>query len=115
MICSAIFSICGALLLRQSLVIPSAFDWTMVGSVGLLSLSAHALLTWAQARMDAIATSLLMLGMPIVSSIAAFLVFHERLSALQLLGGATVVGSLALVTIVSGQISERQALAANHE
>jgi drug/metabolite transporter (DMT)-like permease len=52
-----------------------------------------------------------MLGMPIVSAIAAFLVFDERLSALQLLGGATVVGSLALVTVVSAQINERRALA----
>lgn len=112
MLWSAVFSICGALLLRQSLAIPSVFDWTMVFSVGILSLSAHVLLTWAQSRMEAIATSLLMLGMPIVSAIAAFLVFDERLSALQLLGGATVVSSLALVTVVSAQINERQALAA---
>jgi drug/metabolite transporter (DMT)-like permease len=108
MLWASLFSVIGALLFRQSLQVSKTFDWLMILSVGVLSLSAHALLTWAQNRMEAITTSLLMLGMPIVSAISAFLVFAERLSLLQSVGGITVVASLALVTKISSQINKSQ-------
>jgi drug/metabolite transporter (DMT)-like permease len=77
----------------------------MVLSVGFLSMTAHALLTWAQRNMEATYTSLLMLGMPIISAISAYVVFREKLSALQFLGGFIVVTSLALVTLVSSRLN----------
>lgn len=115
MLWSAVFAILGALLLEQSLSIPRFFDWSMVFSVGILSLSAHALLTWAQSRLEAITTSLLMLGMPIVSTLSALLVFGEALSVLQSVGGVTVICALALVTKVSSQVTEKQAIASDHD
>jgi drug/metabolite transporter (DMT)-like permease len=55
--------------------------------------------------MEATYTSLLMLGMPIISAISAYVVFREKLSALQFLGGFIVVTSLALVTLVSSRLN----------
>jgi drug/metabolite transporter (DMT)-like permease len=46
-----------------------------------------------------------MLGMPIISAISAYVVFREKLSALQFLGGFIVVTSLALVTLVSSRLN----------
>lgn len=105
MLWTTLFAFTGPLLLGQSLTINTAFDWLMALSVGILSMTAHALLTWAQRNMEATYTSLLMLGMPIVSAIAAYVVFREKLSALQVIGGFIVVTSLALVTIVSRRLN----------
>jgi len=55
--------------------------------------------------MEATYTSLLMLGMPIISAVSAYVVFREKLSALQFLGGFIVVTSLALVTLVSSRLN----------
>jgi drug/metabolite transporter (DMT)-like permease len=102
---TTIFAFIGPLFLDQSLAVGSAFNWLMVLSVGFLSMTAHALLTWAQRNMEATYTSLLMLGMPIISAISAYVVFREKLSALQFLGGFIVVTSLALVTLVSSRLN----------
>jgi len=102
---TTIFAFIGPVFLKQSLAVTTVFDWLMVMSVGFLSMTAHALLTWAQRNMEATYTSLLMLSMPIISAIAAYVVFREKLSALQFLGGLIVVTSLALVTLVSSRLN----------
>ena len=69
----------------------------------------HGLMTWAHAHLDITVTSMLSLGNPVISTIGAWAIFSQALSASQVAGAVVVL--IALGAIVRKQRSDR-ALAA---
>ena len=82
------------------------FNWTMIMSLTLFSVSAHGLLTWAQQRLEAVVASLFMLAMPVVSAASAWIVFNEVLAITQIVGGFIVISSLVAVSLISKKNSK---------
>jgi len=98
---AALFSFLFGVLMRQSLSVSGLFNWTMIMSLTVFSVSAHGLLTWAQQRLEAVVASLFMLAMPVVSAASAWIVFNEVLSITQIVGGFVVISSLVAVSLIS--------------
>jgi drug/metabolite transporter (DMT)-like permease len=57
----------------------------------------HLLVAWAHSSVDVSVSSLIMLAQPVVSAVAALLVLGEPLTPLTVVGGATVLASLAAI------------------
>jgi drug/metabolite transporter (DMT)-like permease len=56
-------------------------------------------MTWAQRHIDITLASLLMLGGPVISAIGAWIVFSQRLSALQIAGAVVVLTALGAIVL----------------
>jgi drug/metabolite transporter (DMT)-like permease len=75
-------------------------DWlSIVGMVLLSGLIGHGLMTWAQRHVDITLASLLMLGGPVISAIGAWIVFSQRLSAVQIAGAVVVLAALGAIVL----------------
>jgi drug/metabolite transporter (DMT)-like permease len=61
----------------------------------------HSFMLWAQKYVDASVSSLILLLGPVISSIGAWLVYSQNISAMQVIGGAVVLASLAGVVRLS--------------
>ena len=61
----------------------------------------HGLMTWAHAHLDVSLTSLLSLGSPVISTIGAWAIFSQALSASQIVGAVVVL--VALGVLISKQ------------
>ena len=103
---AALFSFLFGVLMRQSLSVSGLFNWTMIMSLTVFSVSAHGLLTWAQQRLEAVVASLFMLAMPVVSAASAWIVFNEVLAIKQIVGGFIVISSLVAVSLISKKKSK---------
>lgn len=75
-------------------------DWLLIvllilgpGVVG------HGFMTWSQRHLDVSLASLAVLAAPVISAVAAWIVYGQSLRALQVLGAAIVLGSLAAVVV----------------
>jgi drug/metabolite transporter (DMT)-like permease len=58
-------------------------------------LTGHGLMTWAQRHLDITVASLLTLLSPVLSTIAAWAIYDERLTTWQVVGALVVLGALA--------------------
>lgn len=75
-------------------------EWlSIVGMVLLSGLIGHGLMTWAQRHVDITLASLLMLGGPVISAIGAWVVFSQRLSAVQIAGALVVLAALGAIVL----------------
>ena len=75
-------------------------DWVLCACLVLgPGLLGHGLMTWSQRYLDVTVASLLSLASAPISTIGAWIVYHQRLRPLQLVGSAIVVGSLALIVV----------------
>ena len=75
-------------------------DWlSIVGMVLLSGLIGHGLMTWAQRHVDITLASLLMLGGPVISAIGAWVVFSQRLGAVQIAGALVVLAALGAIVL----------------
>ncbi len=73
-------------------------DWVYVLAMAIgPGLVGHGLMTWAQSHVDVTLASLLGLLSPVISTVAAWIVFDESLTLWQMLGAATVLSFLALL------------------
>jgi drug/metabolite transporter (DMT)-like permease len=100
MIVAALLATPVALLSRDPLLASMhASDWFWLGLFVVGGTSGHVLLTWAQPRVPVKVSSLLMLGLPVVSGIAALLVLGETLAPLEIVGGLVVIGAVAAVVV----------------
>ena len=73
-------------------------DWLWVVLLVLgPGLVGHGLMTWAHAHLDVSLTSLLSLGNPVISTIGAWAIFSQALSASQIAGAAIVLVALGLI------------------
>jgi drug/metabolite transporter (DMT)-like permease len=75
---------------RQDIAIVLFFAFVS-GTVGQM------LVGWAHAYVDVTVSSLLLLGVPVVAAMAAWLMLDEPLGALQVLGGGLTIAALAVI------------------
>ena len=61
--------------------------------------SGHILINWAHAHTTLVLTSLITLAMPVLSTVSAAIFLDQRVVAVQVVGIAVVLGSLALVIV----------------
>ena len=59
----------------------------------------HLVMSWAHKYVDVSLSSLMTLGVPVVSTVAAWWWLEEGMSAGQLVGGAIVLGALAVIVV----------------
>lgn len=73
-------------------------DWVFITCMALgPGVVGHGLMTWSQSHLDVTLASILGLLGPVVSTSLAWVVFGQSLTPIQLLGGAVVIASLALL------------------
>ena len=88
----------------------SGWVWLLLFVVG--ASGGHLLVAWAHAYVDVTISSLLMLALPVLSSIAALLILNEALTPLELLGMILVVGSLAAIVTKVGRPGAEEEISA---
>jgi len=87
-----------ALVSREHLAIGSPVDWLWLMLIVCVSgIGGHLLVNWAHRYVDVSISSLMMLGVPVVGAVAAWLVLDESLGPLQVVGGLITLASLAAV------------------
>ncbi|MFL5799407.1 MAG: DMT family transporter [Actinomycetota bacterium] len=74
-----------------------AADWMWLVLFVAAAQGGHLLLAWAHRQVDVTLSSLLILGEPVVSAVAALVVLGEPLTALQVAGGAIAVGAVGAI------------------
>lgn len=73
-------------------------DWVLITVTALIpGVVGHGLMTWSQSKIDVSLASLLGLLSPIVSAILAWVVLHQSLTPVQMMGGAVVIVSIGLL------------------
>ena len=74
----------------------SGWWWVVLLAIG-PGIAGHGLVTWAQPRVDASVTTLLIQAEPVGASIAAWVFLSERISLVQALAMAVVIGALCVL------------------
>lgn len=77
------------------IVLPSAANWWGIVLLLLIPGTGHLLMNWAHTRVQLSVTSLLSLGIPVLSMIGATIVLDEAISGWQIPGIAIVLAALA--------------------
>jgi drug/metabolite transporter (DMT)-like permease len=86
-------------LLADDLSAVNGTDWFLVAAMILgPGVIGHGLMTWASGQLPVTTSSLLTLGSPVVSVLGAWIVYDQRLGALQLVGAVLVL--LGLLGVV---------------
>ncbi len=84
----------------QKLGSPRGADWAILLAIAVFpGTLGHVLMNWAHAHVSAFAISMLLLGVPIVAASGAAVVLGERVTALQVFGGAVVLVAIANVVL----------------
>ena len=77
-------------------------DWFLMCVMVLAQgITAHGLHAWSLKHIDATLSTLMTLGCPVISATGAYLLYHEQLSTLQIIGGVVVLGALAGVSVLA--------------
>ena len=86
------------LLSGSDLALPQGDDWVWLALFVLVpGAMGHLVMSWAHRFVDVSVSSLIVVAQPVVTTLAAAFLLDESLGALQLLGGAIVLGSVAMV------------------
>lgn len=86
-----------ALAAGQSFTSPDSREWLLLVSLAVVpGTIGHFLVTWAQPRIHAAASSVVILGVPIVSAIGAAIFVDEPFGPWQALGAAVAIGGAAV-------------------
>jgi drug/metabolite transporter (DMT)-like permease len=81
---------------------PRAIEWVWIWSVALgAGAIGHVLLAWSHRHVEAWLGSLITQCMPVVSSVAAWVLLDESLTALTILGGSIVLAATAVILVRS--------------
>ncbi len=72
----------------------------------------HGLMTWAHAHVDVSTSSVLVLGEPVLATLAAAVFLGESVNALQATGMAVVVAALAVLAVAEAPNVEPEPVAA---
>ena len=82
-----------------SVPVPDGGDWIRLLALAVGGTLGHLGLNWAHRHVTLTTASLLTLAVPVVSSTVAWIVLHEHLSAVQWIGAAITLASLAAVVL----------------
>lgn len=97
-----------ALTISTPLGTPAGWDWGLLVLIAVINgAMGHFLMNWSHAHITLLATSLLTLGIPVVSAVTAALFLDEHLSALQVVGMVVVLGALAVVAVHGARAQQR--------
>ncbi len=77
--------------------VPSGWNWGWLALLVVVPGTGHLLINWAHSRVRLVITSMLVLAIPPLSTAAAAVVLHERVTAAQVVGMVIVLGALALL------------------
>ena len=89
-----------ALLTSDDLGALHGTDWLWILFIVLVpGLGGHVVMGWAHKFVDVSVSSLMTLGVPVVSAIAAWALLDEGMSVGQLIGGAIVLAALAVIVV----------------
>jgi drug/metabolite transporter (DMT)-like permease len=103
-----------ALVSRQHLTLGSALDWTWLMTIVCVSgIGGHLLVNWAHRYVNVTVSSVMMLGVPVIGAIAAWVVLDESLGVLQVLGGVVTLVALAAIARTGGGALSSAAAAAD--
>jgi len=72
-------------------------DWMLLALFVLSAQAGHLMVAWAHSQVDVTVSSLLVLGEPVMSAIAALIVLGEPLTVLQIVGGLLAVGAVGSI------------------
>lgn len=89
-----------ALLIAPDLGQVTRTDWMWIaGFVLIPGAGGHILITWAHRYVDVVVSSLIVVGVPVIAATAAFVILHEPLGPLQILGGGAVLLAIAAIVL----------------
>jgi drug/metabolite transporter (DMT)-like permease len=85
---------------RQDFGSPAPWEWAVFAFIAIFpGTLGHVLSNWAHAHVSAFLASMILLAVPVIAAAGAYLLLDERITALQIAGGAVVLGAIAaLVT-----------------
>ena len=83
---------------------PPASQWWYVFGLVLFPSTGHLLINWAHEHVSLTLVSLMTLGVPVLSSLGAALLFDESLVALQLIGMAIVTAVLSFAIVETSRL-----------
>jgi drug/metabolite transporter (DMT)-like permease len=99
-----------ALMTSNDIGAMTAKDWILVVSMVLLpGVLGHGMMTWAQRHVDVTVLSLLMLLQPVLGAVGAWIVYDQRLNAIQVFGGVLVLGALSAIVRENRAVSAAEA------
>jgi drug/metabolite transporter (DMT)-like permease len=94
--------------------VPQGIDWLWMTLIVFgTGVGSHILINWAHPYVDVSISSLMMLAVPVVAGIAAWVLLGESMTALQILG--TLVTIAAMVGVVRGGGARRDGASAAAE
>lgn len=80
----------------QDLGSPEPWEWAVFVAIAIFpGTLGHVLSNWAHAHVSAFVASMILLAVPVVAALGAYVLLDERITALQLAGGAIVLASIA--------------------
>lgn len=87
--------------------VPSPGQWAWLMALLVVPGTGHLLMNWAHAEIRLSVAGVLTLGVPVLSTIGAYLFLDEGLEPVQVLGMVTVVGSLVFVVLREAEVRRR--------
>jgi drug/metabolite transporter (DMT)-like permease len=101
---SGFVMIAANLVTRQDLTTPHGRDWPLLVAIAIFpGTLGHVLSNWAHAHVTAFVSSMILLAVPVVATVGAYVFLDERFTLVQAAGGTVVLFAIAmLVTSTSG-------------
>jgi len=87
---------------RQEFGSPAPWEWAVLAGIAIFpGTLGHVLTNWAHAHVPAFVSSMILLAVPVIATAAAWMLVDERITGLQLAGGAVVLGAIAKIVQTS--------------
>jgi len=83
---------------RQELGSPAPWEWLVLAFIAIFpGTLGHVLTNWAHAHVPAFVASMILLAVPVIAAAGAWLLVGESIGAMQIAGGAIVLGSITRI------------------
>lgn len=92
-----------SLALGEDLIPASASGWAACAAMGLMHVVGQGGVAWSLGRLPASLTAVTILIQPVVASGLGWLIFHETMTPVQMVGGAVVLAAIVLAQWSSAQ------------
>ncbi|MEY4632952.1 MAG: hypothetical protein RLZ18_324, partial [Actinomycetota bacterium] len=95
---AAVVALPFGLITSNDLTAMTTKDWILITTMALIpGVVGHGMMTWSQSHLDVSLASLLGLLSPVISAVLAWLILHQTLTPMQLVGGLVVLVSMGLL------------------
>jgi len=96
-----------SLVLREDLLPETAAGWGACAAMGVMHVLGQGGVAWSLGRLPASLTAVTILIQPVVASGLGWLIFHETMTPVQMIGGAVVLAAIVLAQWSSARPSGR--------